>query len=203
MSELAYIDWDGIRRRIEAAGAAIDQGATLSAEAEKALLKQRAKQCAAEPAAETAAQETIEVLAFALGEEQHAFELRWVHEVCPMRELTRVPCTPAYVAGIINLRGEIRTVLDLGAFFGLPPKPPGELDKIIIVQAGEVQVGVLADDILGVRTIRVAALQTSLPTLTGVRAEGLRGITPDHLAILDPGVLFSPERINVASETPG
>ena len=59
------------------------------------------------------------------------------------------------------------------------------------------ELGILADAILGVRSITVEELQPALPTLTGIRAEYLKGITKDPLAVLDVEKILSDEKILV------
>ena len=59
------------------------------------------------------------------------------------------------------------------------------------------ELGILADAILGVRSITVEELQPALPTLTGIRAEYLKGITKDPLAVLDIEKILSDEKILV------
>jgi len=120
--------------------------------------------------------------------------------VTVLKELTPVPCTPPSVVGIINLRGEIRTVIDLKKFFDLPPAGITELNKIILIQHHGQQIGILADAIRGVSRIPLADLQPALPTLTDFRADYVRGITHDRLVVLDPAKILSDQRIVVNEE---
>jgi len=61
-----------------------------------------------------------QLLSFWMGGEEHAMELSYVKEVITHRAVTRVPSVPAFVLGVINLRGSIVPVVDLGAMLGLP-----------------------------------------------------------------------------------
>ena len=101
---------------------------------------------------------------------------------------------------MINLRGEIRTVIDLKKFFDLPDAGITELNKIILIESGEMQLGVLADAIRGVCRIPLGDLQPTLPTLTDIRADYLLGITSDRLVVLDPAKILSDKRILVDEE---
>jgi purine-binding chemotaxis protein CheW len=65
------------------------------------------------------------------------------------------------------------------------------------------ELGILADVVLGVRAIGLSELQTSLPTLTGIRAEYLRGITKDPLVVLDVEKILSDEKIVVNDDGDG
>jgi purine-binding chemotaxis protein CheW len=193
-------DWNGIRRRIDAIRAAIEQGFSPSAEEERRILKTRAQALAQEPQSGVAAGDTLEVVEFDLASERYAFPLAQVREVSLLRELTPVPCTPAFVLGIMNLRGEIRTVIDLKKFFDLPDAGITQLNKIILIEHDGWQLGILADAIRGVCRIPLADLQPSLPTLADVRADYLRGLTSDRLVVLDAAKLLSDPHLLVNEE---
>ena len=66
-----------------------------------------------------------------------------------------------------------------------------------MVRTSRLELGILADDIIGVRLIAPEEIQSSLPTLTGVRAEYLRGITSDRTVVLDAVRLLADEKLIV------
>ena len=202
MTPQRVTDWAEIRRRIDAIRCAIKQGFAPSPKQERGILHTRAQELAREPNAGVSASETLEAVEFDLASERYAFPLAQVREVSLLRELTPVPCTPAFVLGIINVRGEIRTVIDLKKFFDLPDAGITQLNKIILIQNGEMQLGILADAIRGVRRIPLGEMQPALPTLTNIRADYLLGITSDRLVVLDPLKILSDKRILVAEEVP-
>jgi purine-binding chemotaxis protein CheW len=193
----APTDWDEIRRRIDAVRVAIEHGSAPSPEEERRILKDRARELAREPASDAAAGETLDAVEFDLAGERYAFPLAQVREVSLLRELTPVPCTPPFVLGIINLRGEICTVIDLKKFFDLPDAGLTELNKIILIRHDGPQLGILADAIRGVRRLRWSDLQPALPTLTDRRAAYLQGITSDRMVVLDAAKILSDPRILV------
>ena len=193
-------DWAEIRNRIDAIRAASEQGFTPSPDAERRILKARAQALAREPEESVSAGETLEAVEFDLASERYAFPLAQVREVSVLRELTPVPCTPPFVLGIINLRGEIRTVIDLKKFFDLPDAGLTELNKIILIEHDGWQLGILADAIRGVRRIPPGDLQPSLPTLTDRRADYLRGIASDRLVVLDAAKILSDPHLLVNEE---
>lgn len=92
-----------------------------------------------------------------------------MREVYPIKELTPLPCTPSFVLGIINVRGQILTVIDLRRFFDLPIKGLTDLNKVIVIEHHEGELGVLADAILGVRSLCSSEIRPAPSTLTGVR----------------------------------
>ena len=193
-------DWPEIRRRIAAAHAATDRGFEPSAEEEPAILKSRAHALAHAPGRGAAEGETLDAVEFELAGESYAIPLAQVREVGPLHDVTPVPGTPGFVLGIINLRGEIRTVIDLKKFFDLPDAGITQLNQLLLIEHDDLQLGILADTILGVRHIPLADLQPSLPTLTDIRAAYLRGVTGERLVVLDAVKLLSDHRLLVQEE---
>jgi purine-binding chemotaxis protein CheW len=175
-------------------------GRELTLAEEKSILKARAQALAREPLPAETAGECLEILEFLLAYERYGIEMCWVRETLPLRELTPVPCTPPFVLGLINVRGQIMSVIDIKRFFDLPEKGLTDLNKVIIVGHGEMAFGVLADAVCGVRSLPLAELQPSLPTLTGVREEYLKGVTKERMVVLDGRKLLGDRNIIVHEE---
>ena len=194
------IDWEELRRRLEIGRVALETGLATGVEDKRKILRERAQALARPAAKEISAQEQIEVVEFLLAHERYAIESDYVREVYPLKELTPLPCTPPFVLGVINVRGQILSVIDIKKFFDLPEKGLTDLNKVIIVQSGNMQFGILADVILGIRQIAHHDMQPSLPTLTGIRGEYLRGVTKDRLIALDAGKILSDKNIVVYEE---
>ena len=199
----AAIDWAEVRARLDAAQAAGEQAWAPGADQTKRILRERALALAAEPGETQTLADSIEVVEFLLAHERYAVESSYVREVYPLENLTPLPCTPGFVLGIVNLRGEILSVIDLKKFFELPEKGLTDLNKVIVLQSGSMLFGILADVIAGVRRIPVSDIQPSLPTLTGVREEYLKGVTPGRTVILDAEKLLTDESIIVQEQVAG
>lgn len=199
----AAIDWREVERRLEAARVAIEQVWAPSPEAIQRILKARALALAQEPASAETADERIEIVEFMLAHERYAIESHYVREVYPLENLTPLPCTPGFVLGIVNVRGEILSVIDIKKFFDLPEKGLTDLNKVIVLQSDNMLFGILADAIVGVRHIPMTDIQPSLPTLTGVREEYLKGVTPERLVILDASRLLMDAGIVVREQVSG
>lgn len=199
-SPATSINWDEIHRRLETLRATIEQNLTVESEVRKSILKARAKSLAQRREQREAASETLEIIEFVLAYEKYGFELVYLHEVYPLKDLTPLPCCPAFVLGIINVRGRILSVIDIKKFFNLPEKGLTDLNKVIIIRSEEMELGILADAIIGVRFVPLEEIQSSLPTLTGIRGEYLKGVTIDHLAILDAAKLLSDRKLIVNEE---
>lgn len=194
------IDWDEIRHRVATTHAPALGDAAAQEEERRRILRERSRELAREDAAVSTAADWLQVVEFDLAGEHYGVELQSVREVCMLKELTPVPGAPAFIVGIINLRGEIRTVINLKRFFELPCKGITELNKIIMLHVDGMELGILADFILGVRAVPVSSLQPTLPTLTGVRGDYLRGVTHDRLVVLDAAKLLASDRIIVNEE---
>lgn len=155
----------------------------------------------ARPEQQTPSSETfLEVLEFGLARERYAVETRYVREVYPLADLTPLPGTPPFVVGIVNVRGRILPVLDIKRVFDLPEQGITDLHRIILVHGDDLELGLLADAIVGVRSIPMESVQPSLPTLTGIRQEYLKGVTAEGLVMLDLGRLLSDPKIVVDEE---
>jgi purine-binding chemotaxis protein CheW len=165
---------------------------------DRQILRARAHALACRPEHVPLAETWIEVLEFSLAQERYAVETRYVREVHPLKDLTPLPCTPPFVLGIVNVRGHILSVLDLKKFFDLPEPGLTDLHRIILVRGHEL--GLLADAIAGVRSIPLESLQPSLPTLTGIRGDYLKGVTADRLVVLDLARILADPKIIVHEE---
>lgn len=195
----ASIDWREVKQRLEAANAAIEQIWVPAPEEARRILKARAQILAREPE-RVAGGEHIEVVEFVLAYERYAIESRYVREVYPLENLTPLPCTPAFVLGIVNIRGEIIPVIDIKKFFDLPEKGLPDLNKVIVLHDSDMIFGILADSIAGVHLIPLAGIQPSLPTLTGIRDDYLRGVTAERIVVLDAEKLLTDEKLIVQEQ---
>jgi purine-binding chemotaxis protein CheW len=159
---------------------------TLADDAEtERILRDRARELARPATPPAPAGSTLELLEFGLAKERYALETRHVQEVHPLRELTPLPGTPPFLLGIVNVRGRIVPVLDLKKFFELPEQGLTDLHRVILVHGDDIELGVLADSTHGVHDVTAATLQPSLPTLTGIRAQYLLGVTAARVVVLD------------------
>lgn len=139
----------------------------------------------------------LKIVAFLINDEKYAIETKYIQEVFPLKELAELPGIPNFVLGIVNVRGQIISVIDIRKFFGMPSKGLSDLNRIIILSAPKMEFGVLADSIIGVEEIKEEDLLPSLPTLTAVRAEYLKGVSRDHMIILDGDKLLGSSKLVV------
>jgi len=200
LKRVTAIDWTDIHRRLERAQAAVERKLEPTLAEKQEILRARAKMLAREPKGKEGAEQQIEVVEFLLAYEKYGIESSYVREIYPLKELTPLPCTPPFVLGLINVRGQILSVIDIKKFFDLPDKGLTDLNKVIIVHSDKMELGLLADAILGINLVPLPEIQPSLPTLTGIRAEYLRGVTKERLVILDAKSLLLDKKIIVHEE---
>ncbi len=190
------VDWSDVARRVEASGSK----PRLTFEGRRSILRARARELARAEDRSRADRAGITVLEFALAHEKYGVEVSHVGEACIVKDITLLPGVAPFVMGIVNVRGRILSVIDLKKFFDLPDRGLADLNRLIILRREMTEIGILADAIAGVRTVAADLLQPSLPTLTGMREEYLKGIAPDGLIILDAARLLSDKRIVVHEE---
>lgn len=194
MAELrkGRMDWDKVKERLRKADEAL---ASASAASARSVLKKRAESLAAPPMDEQE-YEGIQAVVFTLGGERFAFESAYLSEVCPATEIVPVPCTPPFVLGIVSLRGEMVSIIDLRKFFELPDRGISDMNRLMVLSSGMMRFGVLADTVEGVRVLKAEELK-KLPTLSGVREEYLVGVSPLGITVLDAGKLLADKSIIV------
>jgi len=98
--------------------------------------------------------EITDVVEFSMGRELYAMDIQIAREIVEMVTITPVPRAPAYIAGIINLRGELTNILNLRELLGLPAGEASvEAQKIIVLMAdmvGGSNLGIIVDDVRSV-----------------------------------------------------
>ncbi len=119
-------------------------------------------------------------LTFQLASEEYAIDILRVKEIIEYGVVTKVPGTPPFIRGVVNLRGSVVPVIDLAVKFGLPESPLTRRTCIVIVEvelAGEPTVmGVVADAVSQVLDLRPEDIEPPPPFGTRVRVEFLRGL---------------------------
>ena len=97
--------------------------------------------------AEEAGDPVIQLVTFRLADETYGINVMHVQEVLRITEIAPVPGAPAYVLGIINLRGNVVTVIDTRSRFGLPSGETDDSSRIVIIESDQQVVGILVDSV--------------------------------------------------------
>lgn len=98
---------------------------------------------------------------FYLAEEKYGVPVAQVREVLRYSEITPVPGAPDYVLGIINLRGNVVTVLDTRKRFALPPNEIADSTRVVIIEVEEQVVGILVDSVSEVVRLKTGEIETA------------------------------------------
>lgn len=91
----------------------------------------------------------MQVIVFQLGDEDYAIETAKVQSIDKMTDITKVPCAPDYIRGLINLRGSIICVYDPYILLGIKNENR-KIENILIIEANDEQVGILVDKVVEV-----------------------------------------------------
>lgn len=113
---------------------------------------------------------------FSLQGETYGIDVMQVQEVLRLTEIVPVPGGPAHVRGIINLRGQVVTVLDSHSRLGLAPREPGPTSRILIAEAKGQTLGILVDSVSAVVDIRPSEIETAPSVGNREGSKYIRGV---------------------------
>ncbi|HSJ57050.1 MAG TPA: chemotaxis protein CheW [Anaerolineae bacterium] len=149
-----------------------------------------------------------------MGREMYAFGARYVFDIRPVGSIARVPRVPGWVAGVTAIRGRILSVLDLAAYFGLPPaeteSEPGN-KHLVLVETPAMELCLLVDEVVAVAPLPMAGLTKTGVSLHTLPPEYVHGLLPGSpgspapwgdglLVVLDLPALLADRRIVVNQE---
>lgn len=183
------IDWDRVKQRLNESAAAMAQGIAADTARLDAAFRQRAEQLAFRPA-KAAEQATSEaVLVFSLGAERYGISLRDVLQVRACGRCTPLPAAPPAVLGVVNLNGEIRSVISLAQLIELPaPGPssaPAANPGYLLVLRHPHQPCLAVDHVEHIESVTIAPQRGGSDKLTGISAKYVRGTTRDRVLVLN------------------
>jgi len=118
----------------------------------------------------------MQLVVFKLGREEYGVSILQVQEIKRITEITRVPHTPEYIKGVINLRGSVLPVIDLKKRLNLPQQVSTEDARIIIVKVKEISVGMIVDAVSEVMTINEENIDSPDVVAGSVAANYLSGV---------------------------
>ncbi len=119
-------------------------------------------------AEEEVEKKSVQILLCEVSGERFAMDAPLCRTITKAAQYTRVPRMPNYVLGVINLRGEIISVVDMGELFAMPKNEKGEKARLVVVESGGAKVAFLVDRILGIEWIetdRIGKAETVSSTL--------------------------------------
>jgi purine-binding chemotaxis protein CheW len=167
---------------------------------EQAILESRAKTLAQDNH-DTSSVQTHSLLTVVVGGEHYALYLDSLFAIHDSLSVTRVPCTPAFVRGVANVRGHLVTVLDLAALFNGTRSSLDEAansGQLLLVEAGQEQVALLVDQTEGVESITPDQIQPLPLELDHLR--NALGILLNGIVLIDVKALVNDPALIVNAE---
>ncbi len=130
--------------------------------------------------------ELLQLVSFEVGDEEYAVPILSVQEINRMMQITRVPQSPEFVEGVINLRGKIIPVIDLRKRFGLTELENSDDVRIIVVEVANRVIGFTVDRVNEVLRISSSIVEPPPSMVCGIDTDYVQGVgkLDDRLLIL-------------------
>ncbi|MEK6728072.1 MAG: chemotaxis protein CheW [Candidatus Omnitrophota bacterium] len=120
-------------------------------------------------------EETRQFIIFRISSEWYALEIIKVRGITKIDKITYLPSAPGYISGIVNLRGNILSVTDLKTIFGLAQEELTEKSRLIVIEFGPLETGLLVDEVACVADVAVTRIDPTLTTLPPEKAGYIEG----------------------------
>lgn len=131
-------------------------------------------------------------LTFKLGAEEYGIDIMRVMEIRGWTETTRLPSSPEFVLGVINLRGVVVPVLDMRLRFGMPPAELTPQSVVIILYSHERTMGILVDGVSDILDVRTSEIKAPPPMSHTIEEDFLAGLVSVETRMV---VLLAPDRL--------
>lgn len=158
---------------------------------------------------DTADKKNLELITFRLGDTLYGIEINKVLGINKILDITPVAQAPDYIKGLLNLRGLIISIIDLGIKLGLQPSAMGKESRIIIVNSNDEYIGLQVDQILDVVLSDKKAMAPPPPNLGKVQGDFFEGVVKTETSLIGiikidavlqlPVKIESPHRIRTSS----
>ena len=141
-------------------------------------------------------QQDEQLVVFVLADEFYALDIAMVKEIIAWEPVTRVPRAEGFVEGLINLRGNVIPVVDLRKRFGLPQAEVGRETRGVVVEIGNLVVGLVVDGVTEVLRVPHTQVETSA-MVSGVETDFVRGVAKTEKGLI---LLLDADRMLTESE---
>jgi len=138
----------------------------------------------------------LQLVSFRVGSEEFGLDILRVQEIIRVQQLTRVPNSPGFIEGVINLRGKVIPVVSLRKIFGLGPAEQDKQARIVVIEMGGTVVGFLVDSVSEVVRLPAGTVEPP-PRLGKVKREYVSGVGKLENRLL---ILLDVERLMTDSE---
>jgi len=143
----------------------------------------------------TAGDEVLQFVTFTLNDEEYAVDILSVQEINRITEITKVPNSPDYVEGVINLRGKVIPVINLRSKFGFEARATDDNSRIIIMEIQGIINGIIVDSVSEVLRIPASAIEAAPSVASDTISQFIKG-----LAKLDNRLIILVEINNLVEE---
>ncbi|MCX6283512.1 MAG: chemotaxis protein CheW [Bacteroidetes bacterium] len=137
----------------------------------------------------------LAMVGFYMAPEHYCIESSFLKEVLSLKELTFIPGVPAFIQGIINLRGQVMSLMNLRKFLDLKETGISEQNKVMVVSHKGLEIGILVDRISGMFTVGGSEIDQALINFGGQGAEFIKGVTREGVIVLDCAALLESKKI--------
>lgn len=143
--------------------------------------------------------QTVQVIVFTIGEERYGVEISQVKEIIRPTKITRIPNAPDYMDGVVNLRGQITTIINLRKRFGKETKEIDGNTRIVVVEYDNAVIGMMVDTVNEVKYLSSKNIDP-LPNIITSRDDanfltGVGKLDDGLLTLMDLNKIFSQEEI--------
>lgn len=145
--------------------------------------------------------DNLQFLTFTLGNEEYGVDIMLVREIKGWTDTTRLPNSPKFMRGVMNLRGAIIPIFDLRTRFGMGLTEATAKNVVIILYAGNRTIGILVDAVSDILNADVDAIKPAPEAETGINdkfVNGLISVGDRMVVLLDVEKLFDKEAIHEA-----
>ncbi len=140
-----------------------------------------------------ATDQLLQFVTFTLGNNDYAVDILKVQEINRIKEITRMPNSPPYVEGVINLRGKVIPVINLRKKFGMAESENKEQSRIVIMDIQEITTGLVVDSVSEVLRIPSSVVEPAPQMASDINTEFIEGIAKQEerlIILLDIDGLF-------------
>jgi purine-binding chemotaxis protein CheW len=170
-------------------------------DATRLILEERARELA-RPMEEEEQAESTSLLVLGVRAELYGIDIRVVQETRPAAEMAPLPNVPPFWKGLVNVRGRLCPVLDLGRYLQVPEAfeavvPADDHGMLVVIGGAAVTVGLLVDSVGEIRRIPAGSIKPSPAESPGGVSRAILGVTQDLVSVLDAGALFGDDGLVV------
>jgi purine-binding chemotaxis protein CheW len=143
-----------------------------------------------------------ELVLFELGKEIYGVDISVVIEIIRMQPITKVPKAPVFVEGVINLRGKVIPIVDMRKRFGLPKAEQNKDNRIMVLDSGGQNVGIIIDAVTEVLRIPSDSVEPPSDIIVSAASDYLLGITKhdkNMIILLDMDRVLAKDGVSATS----